>query len=258
MAKSTRSIKAATAKKEAKDMMASASENTKSSKPGRKPKTQNSAVANEQSSQAAQSKPAHTYLSGYDNKKKTGRAPGTPGEHETKEGPLYKFFHDSLKDIYYAEQKLTQALQKMADSATTEELKDAFTDHKTMTQRQITRLEKVFRLIEETPQGKQCEAIDGIIKEGESIIEDTEEGTMTRDAALIMAAQKAEHYEIATYGGLVALAHTLSLPRVADLLQTTLDEEDETDKNLTDIAESHINFDALEDEDESEKEDDDE
>ena len=158
--------------------------------------------------------------------------------------PLEKFFTDQLKDIYYAEQQLTKAIPKMEAAATTEELKEAFNDHLHQTQKQIRRLDKVFRLIGKKAEGKKCEAIEGLVKETESIISDTEEGSMTRDAALIIAAQKVEHYEIATYGGLVQLALTMGLDEVADILDTTLMEEEDTDLLLTDIAEGHINMEA--------------
>ncbi len=158
--------------------------------------------------------------------------------------PLEKFFIDSLKDIYYAEQKLTTAIPKMQEAATTEELKEAFGDHLHQTEKHIKRLEKAFTLIGKKAEGKKCEAIEGITKEAENIIKETEDGTMTRDAALIIAAQKVEHYEIATYGGLVQLALTMNLREVADLLDTTLMEEEDTDYNLTQIAEAHINMDA--------------
>jgi ferritin-like metal-binding protein YciE len=158
--------------------------------------------------------------------------------------PLEKFFVDSLKDMYYAEQKLLTSIPKMEEAATTEELKEAFSDHLYQTQKHVKRLEKVFGLIGKKAEGKKCEAIEGITKEAESIMKDTEEGTMTRDAALIIAAQKVEHYEIATYGGLVQLAITMQLNEVARILDTTLIEEEDTDKKLTEIAESHINMDA--------------
>ncbi|SFI66415.1 Ferritin-like metal-binding protein YciE [Kaistella treverensis] len=176
-------------------------------------------------------------------------------QEATKDGPLYKFFLDGLKDMYFAEKHILEALPKMKAAATTEELQDAFEDHHLVTQKQVSRLEKVFKTIEEKPEGKKCEAIIGILKEGESIIQETEEGTMTRDAALIIAAQKVEHYEIASYGGLVALAETLGLERAADLLQTTLEEEEETDLDLTDIAESFINFRAAGEDEDDDSED---
>jgi ferritin-like metal-binding protein YciE len=130
-------------------------------------------------------------------------------------------------------------------------LEDAFDNHHKQTERQVKRLEKVFQLIDEKPEGKKCEAMDGLIKEGKTIINETREGSMTRDAALIIAAQKVEHYEIATYGGLVQLALTLGKNRVASLLDKTLQEEEETDRQLTDIAESYINFQAEEEDERS-------
>ena len=160
------------------------------------------------------------------------------------ESHLEKFFLDQLKDIYYAEQKILQSLPKMKDAATTEELKDAFDDHLHQTQRHVKRLEKVFETLNKKAEGKKCEAIEGISREVESIINETEEGTMTRDAALIIAAQKVEHYEIATYGGLVQLAITMQLHDAADLLDKTLVEEEDTDARLTEIAENDINLGA--------------
>ena len=155
---------------------------------------------------------------------------------------LEEFFVEALKDIYWAEKQLTKALPKMQEAATTEELKDAFEDHLLQTQRHVKRLEKVFETLGKKAEGKKCEAIEGISREVESIIEETEEGSMTRDAALIMAAQKVEHYEIATYGGLVQLAITMQLHDVADLLDKTLIEEEDTDALLTEIAENEINL----------------
>jgi ferritin-like metal-binding protein YciE len=155
---------------------------------------------------------------------------------------LRQYFIESLQDIYYAEKAITKALPKMKKAATSEELKGAFDDHLVMTEEQIDRLDEVFTSIGEKAKGKKCEAIEGIIAEGESIIEDTEEGTSTRDVGLIMAAQKVEHYEIATYGGLVQLAQTLDFGEAAQLLQTTLNEEKETDEILSGIAENNVNY----------------
>ncbi|UZT99222.1 ferritin-like domain-containing protein [Chryseobacterium fluminis] len=163
---------------------------------------------------------------------------------EMKNSSLHKFFVSALKDIYFAENAIIDALDKMQEVATTEELKDAFEDHQLQTKKHVSRLEKIFRLIDEKPEQKECKAIKGIIEEGEEIIKSTEEGSMTRDAALIIAAQKVEHYEIATYGGLAQLAITMGHDKVADLLETTLQEEEDTDYNLTEIAETSINFDA--------------
>ena len=164
-------------------------------------------------------------------------------QHEfTGKSHLEKFFLDQLQDIYYAENKITQSLPKMAAAATTGELKEAFEDHLHQTQRHIKRLEKAFESIGKTAEGKKCEAIEGIAREVENIINETEEGTLTRDAALIIAAQKVEHYEIATYGGLVQLAITMNLHDAADLLDKTLVEEEDTDARLTEIAENEINL----------------
>ncbi len=163
---------------------------------------------------------------------------------EVGKSPLEKFFCDQLMDIYYAEQQLTKMIPKMESSATSEELKEAFSDHLHQTQKQIRRLEKVFKLIGKKAEGKKCEAIEGLSKEAEEIISETKKGSATRDAALIIAAQKVEHYEIASYGGLVQLALTMGLDEVADLLDTTLMEEEDTDLLLTEIAEAHINLEA--------------
>ena len=160
------------------------------------------------------------------------------------EGYLQKFFVDQLKDIYYAEQKLLEGLTEMKKACTTEELEDAFDNHYKQTERHVQRLEKVFKLIGKRPEAKTCEAMDGLLREARTIIEETEDNTLTRDAALIIAAQKVEHYEIASYGGLVQLAITMGQQRAAELLDKTLREEEETDSLLTDIAESHINIDA--------------
>ncbi len=199
-------------------------------------------------------------------KKSTARSPITTGQNvmtdnssvnrdysqeATKEGALYKFFLDGLKDMYFAEKHILEVLPKMKEAATTGDLQDAFEDHHLVTQKQVSRLEKVFKSIGESPEAKKCDAIIGIVKAGETIIKETEEGTMTRDTALIIAAQKVEHYEIASYRGLVALAETLQQDRAADLLHQTLEEEEETDLDLTDIAESSINFHAAEEDDEN-------
>lgn len=157
---------------------------------------------------------------------------------------LDMFFTDALKDIYWAEKALTKALPKMAKAATSQELQQAFHDHLIQTEEHVSRLEQVFEHLGKKPQAKKCEAMEGLNKEAESIIEETKEGTHTRDVGLIMAAQKAEHYEIATYGGLAQLATTFGLSEVADLLQQTLEEEKETDDNLTYIAENNVNYEA--------------
>ena len=157
---------------------------------------------------------------------------------------LQKFFLDQLKDMYYAEQELLKVLPEMQNAATTEELEDAIEEHTQQTKRHVRRLEKVFNMVGQKPEGKKCEAMDGLIRECRTILRETEENTMTRDAALIIAAQKIEHYEIASYGGLVALAITLCMDRAADILDKTLAEEEDTDQLLTDIAETYINVQA--------------
>lgn len=166
------------------------------------------------------------------------------GQKINKTSLLEKFFVDQLKDIYYAEQHLVKALPEMKNAASSEELEDAFENHLKQTERHVKRLEKVFQLVRQNPEGKKCEAIEGLTKEAKSIISETKEGSMTRDAALIIAAQKIEHYEIATYGGLVQLAITMDLHRAAELLDKTLQDEEDTDTTLTQIAETSINVKA--------------
>lgn len=179
-------------------------------------------------------------------KKPTGKKSPQRMVDEESNSMLLSFFKDELKDIYWAEKHLVKALPKMQKAATNEELKNAFADHLEQTREHVSRLEEVFGLLEEKPQAKKCEAMEGLTKEAESIIEDTEKGTSTRDVGLILAAQKVEHYEIATYGGLAQLANTLGLSEIGDLLGATLEEEKETDEGLTQIAESKINHMSLE------------
>lgn len=157
---------------------------------------------------------------------------------------LRDLFVDSLKDIYWAEKALTKALPKMAKNATTPNLVSAINDHLVVTQEQVKRLEEVFASIGEKAVAKKCDAMDGLIKEGEGILEETEVGAV-RDAGIIAASQKIEHYEIATYGTLVAFAKTLGEEQAADLLGATLAEEKEADVTLTEAAYNTINFDAV-------------
>jgi len=159
---------------------------------------------------------------------------------------LKEFFIDELKDILWAEQKLVKTLPKLQKAATSEELKEAFGSHLEETKNQVQRLEQVFKLMGEKATAKKCDAMEGITEEGNSVIEDTDEGSATRDVALVMAGQKAEHYEIATYGGLAQIAHTLGQEEVAALLEETLEEEKAADQKLTEIAESGINYAASE------------
>jgi len=166
-------------------------------------------------------------------------APVHTGKMEDSE--FHEFFVDELKDIYWAEQHLVKALPKMKKAATSPELAAAFDKHTTETQAHIATLEKVFGLLDENPAAKKCDAMAGLLEEANGIIEDTEKGSMIRDAGLILGAQKVEHYEIATYGGLRTLAATMGHQDVADLLQKTLDNEKETDEALTGIAENVVN-----------------
>ncbi len=168
---------------------------------------------------------------------------------------LMEFFAEELKDIYYAEKHIIKTLPKMIKAASSPELQQAFTEHLELTKTQVARLEEVFSTINKKPQAKKCEAIEGITKEGEGVIEETEVGSATRDVALIMAAQKVEHYEIATYGGLAQLARTLGLEDAAKLLNTTLDEEKQTDLTLTQLAENDINYEASGESEEVEEDD---
>ena len=159
---------------------------------------------------------------------------------------LEEFFHDELKDIYWAEKHLVKTLPKMAKAATSEDLKTAFTNHLEVTKGHVTRLEKAFGILGYEAKAKKCEAMEGITKEGESIIDDTEEGTATRDAGLILAGTKAEHYEIATYGGLVQIAKTLGYNEIAGIFETTLGEENQADESLKGLAKSKVNLKAKE------------
>jgi len=154
---------------------------------------------------------------------------------------LREFFTDQLEDLLWAEKKLVKTLPKMQEAATSAELKEAFGNHLNQTQNHVSRLEQVFGIIGETVDATKCPAMAGIVDEGEDIIDETEEGTAQRDVGLIFAGQKAEHYEIATYGGMVTLAKTLGYDDAADILGQTLAEEKEADMLLTKIAENNIN-----------------
>ncbi len=166
---------------------------------------------------------------------------------------LENFFTDSLKDMYWAEKHLTKALPKMQKAATTEELKSAIEEHLAQTEEHVTRLESVFELMGKKAQAKKCDAMEGLLKEGDSIVEETQDGSMTRDVGIILAAQKVEHYEIATYGSLVQLAKTMGMDEVADILEQTLEEEKQTDQGLTEIAENNINWEAEQEGEEEDK-----
>ncbi|MDQ1899326.1 ferritin-like domain-containing protein [Paracoccus sp. WLY502] len=153
---------------------------------------------------------------------------------------LDTLFHETLKDIYYAERKITTALRKMARAAQSQDLKAAFEMHEQETQGQIERLTQVFELIGKRPRGKTCDAIEGIIAEGEEIMDEFK-GSPALDAGLLAAAQAVEHYEISRYGTLKAWAQTLGMNEAVSLLDETLQEESATDEKLTGLAEAVIN-----------------
>ena len=156
---------------------------------------------------------------------------------------LRKLFEDELKDIYWAEKALTKALPKMAKKATSPELVDAINNHLQETENQVSRLEEVFESIGMKAAAKKCEAMEGLLKEADEIVGEAEEGAV-RDSAIISAAQKVEHYEIASYGTLCAFAKTLGEEEAASLLEETLNEEKMADETLTEIAEASINMEA--------------
>jgi ferritin-like metal-binding protein YciE len=154
---------------------------------------------------------------------------------------FHEFFVDELKDIYWAEKHLVKALPKMKKAATSPELAAAFDKHTQETQTHIETLEQVFGLLEEKPAAKKCDAMAGLLEEADGIISDTDSGTMIRDAGLILAAQKVEHYEIATYGTLKVFAENMDRADVAELLGQTLENEKATDVALTECAVSFVN-----------------
>ncbi len=174
---------------------------------------------------------------------KTTKPTGKTGKMEDSE--FHEFFVDELKDIYWAEKHLVKALPKMQKAATSEELKAAFEKHTAETQQHIDTLEQIFELLGEKAAAKKCDAMAGLLEEATGIIEDTDKGTMIRDAGLILAAQKVEHYEIATYGTLRTFASNMGHTDVEQLLQQTLDNEKATDVALTEVAESFVNEEAV-------------
>ena len=156
---------------------------------------------------------------------------------------LDDLFEEVLKDIYYAEKKILTALPKMAKAAQSPDLKAAFEKHERETEGQVDRLEKVFALLDQSPKGKKCEAIEGLVKEGQEGMKEFN-GSPALDAALLATAQAVEHYEISRYGTLVAWAQRLEMPQAAKLLEQTLTEEKNTDEALTELADAAINAEA--------------
>jgi ferritin-like metal-binding protein YciE len=176
---------------------------------------------------------------------RNGRNTGKVAAKSSAAQELRELFIDELKDIVYAERALVKALPKMAKNATEPKLVAAIEEHVAVTEGQVERLEKIFDLLGESNRGKKCDAMEGLIKEGESIMEETEAGPV-RDAGIISASQKIEHYEIASYGTLAAFAKTLGENEVAALLEETLAEEKQADALLTESAYNAINFEAAE------------
>lgn len=175
-------------------------------------------------------------------KVKNATSNGVKAKPDAAQG-LRDLFEDELKDIYWAEKALTKALPKMIKNATDSELVDALTQHLEVTKQQVSRVEMVFKTIGVKAEAKKCEAMAGLIKESEEIMESTESGVV-RDAGIISAGQKVEHYEIASYGTLCSMAKTLGEQEAASLLNQTLNEEKEADSKLSEVA-STINVDAL-------------
>jgi ferritin-like metal-binding protein YciE len=157
-----------------------------------------------------------------------------------KEKTLQDLFHDTLKDIYYAERKILKALPKMQRAAQSEKLKAAFEKHREETEGQIERLQQVFEILGKTSRGKTCDAIEGIVAEGEEIMEEFK-GTAALDAGLISSAQAVEHYEMTRYGTLRRWAQELGMDDAAKLLEETLNEESKTDQDLTKLADQDAN-----------------
>jgi len=154
---------------------------------------------------------------------------------------LEDLFHEQLRDMFDAEKQLIKALPKMAKAASSEELRTAFEEHFDQTRTHVERLERVFELLGKKARGKNCEAMDGLVEEGQDMI-DAEGDDMVRDAGLIAAAQRVEHYEMAGYGCLHTWARQMNKHDVADLLEQTLNEEKEADQRLTHIGEGMVNL----------------
>jgi ferritin-like metal-binding protein YciE len=160
---------------------------------------------------------------------------------------LQELFENELKDIYWAEKALTKAIPKMIKNATSQDLIDALEKHLQETEGHVERCEQVFEVIGKKAEAKKCEAMDGLIKEAEDIMDDSEEGPML-DAGIISAGQKVEHYEIASYGTLRTFASTLGLDDAVSILEQTLEEEKAADEKLTEVAQSAVNMQAAEEE----------
>lgn len=180
--------------------------------------------------------------------KSAGRSTGATAQRrsgassqKSDETMLQELFLDELKDIYWAEKHLTKAMPKMRKAATSQELGDAIDQHLNETEEQVRRIEQVFEMMSIPAKAKKCEAMDGLVREAQQLMDELPKGSKVRDAGLIIAQQKVEHYEIAAYGSLVQLAKTMGKNDVANVLAQTLEEEKNTDEKLTRLAESGIN-----------------
>lgn len=176
--------------------------------------------------------------------KSVGKVQGNSGQYDIEESKLMKLFEDQLKDMYWAEKALVKALPKMIKNVSSEELVEVIQEHLDETEAQVEKVERVFESIDKRAVAKKCEAMDGLIKEAEEIMKSTDKGAV-RDAGIIAAAQKVEHYEIASYGTLRTFAQTLGLTEAVSLLEEILEEEKGADEKLTEIAESTINVKAM-------------
>ena len=161
-------------------------------------------------------------------------------DNDTREG-LHSLFVNELKGIYYAEKQAVDALGEQADAATTDEVRNAFLQHQEETRGQVARLEDIFRSVGVDADEKTCNAIDGLVDDAQQVVSDTDSGSLTRDAGLIIVGQKVEHHEIAAYGSAVTLAKVLGYNDAAQMLHQTLEEEKNTDRKLTQLAESFVN-----------------
>jgi ferritin-like metal-binding protein YciE len=167
-----------------------------------------------------------------------------PREKIMKLASLHDLYVHELKDLYNAENQIIKALPKMAKAASAPQLTKALTEHLEQTKDQVGRLEKIFKMLEVSPKGKTCKAMEGLLEEGKELVAEDADASV-RDAAIIAAAQKVEHYEIAAYGCVRTFAHLLGDDQAAELLQKTLDEEGISDKKLTKLAEAVINVEAV-------------
>ncbi|MES2139190.1 MAG: ferritin-like domain-containing protein [Bacteroidota bacterium] len=176
--------------------------------------------------------------------KTVGKTQGSTEEYGTEDSKLMKLFEEQLKDMYWAEKALTKAMPKIIKNVSSQELAEAIQDHLDETESQVGKVERVFQTFDKKAVAKKCEAMDGLIKEVEEIMRSSDKGSM-RDAGIIAAVQKIEHYEIATYGTLRTFAKTLGLTEAASVLEAVLQEEKDADEKLTEIAVSSINENAM-------------